>query len=60
MATRTDIDHADNRKLRVASKRRIKRPGQAEVYESTDPFVIAQELRQKSALGAKERKLARY
>ena len=58
MATDSDIDHADDRSKRLASKRRIKLPGRAEVYDSTNPNDIARELRGKSKLGERERKLA--
>ena len=37
--------------------RRIKLPGRAETYDSTDPVEIARELRAKSRLGKREARL---
>lgn len=53
----TEIDVADDRSARRASKRKIKIPGKSIVYANTDPVTIARELRAKSALGRREKAL---
>lgn len=52
------LDRADDRAKRAGTKRSIQLPGKTAVFAATNPHDIARDLRAKSKLGEKERKLA--
>lgn len=58
MSIESEMDRADDRTRRAASKRSIKLPGMSATFASTNPHDIARELRAKSKLGERERKIA--